>query len=133
MGLARETLETVWAKVAAGDLAGAAGHVAEDVTVQDGPLTFDNREDFWRNLSEFVAAFSDLSWTPTKWTEAGDTAVAEIVLSGVHTGSYVGKPPTGRTVSIVEAVVVQVSDDGRITHWRSYPDAISLLGQIGAL
>ena len=133
MGLARRTLEAVWSRMASGDLDGAAAHVADDVEVQDGPLTFDNRDDFWRNLSEFGAAFSDLRWTPTKWTEAGDTAVAEVVFSAVHTGPYLGKPPTGRTVSIAEAVVVQVSEDGVITHWRSYPDAVSLLGQIGAL
>ena len=133
MGLARTTLEAVWAKMAAGDLPGAAAHVAEDVKVQDGPLSFDNREDFWRNLAEFGAAFSDLTWIPATWTEAGDTAVAEVTFQAVHTGPYLGKPPTGRTISISEAVVVQVSEAGSITHWRSYPDAVSLLGQIGAL
>jgi predicted ester cyclase len=133
MGQARQVLEAVWGKMREGDLAGAAEHVAEDVEVQDGPLTFDNREDFWRNLSEFGAAFSDLNWRPTKWTEAGDTAVAELVFSAVHTGPYLGKPATGRTISIVEAVVVRVSESGVITHWRSYPDAVSLLGQIGSL
>ena len=40
--------------------------------------------------------------------------------------------PPFSTASIVEAVVVQVSEDGVITHWRSYPDTVSLLGQIGA-
>ncbi len=133
MGLARRTLETVWSKMGAGDLTGAAEHVAADVKVQDGPLVFDNREDFWRNLSEFGAAFSDLSWSPAKWTEAGDTAVAEVIFRAVHTGPYLGRPPTRRTISIFEAVVVEVSDEGLITHWRSYPDAVSLLGQIGAL
>lgn len=133
MGLARRTLEAVWTKMGAGDLAGAAQHVAEDVKVQDGPLRFDNREDFWRNLSEFGAAFSDLTWTPTKWTETDGTAVAEVLFRAVHSGEYLGRPPTGRTIAIVEAVVVEVSEAGVITHWRSYPDAVSLLGQIGAL
>ena len=133
MGRARQTLEAVWAMIGSGDLDGAAALVAEDVAVQDGPLTFDNRGDFWRNLAEFGAAFSDLRWDPVAWTESGDTAVAEVVFRAVHSGPYLGKPPTGRTISIAEAVVVRVSASGVITHWRSYPDAVSLLGQIGAL
>ena len=133
MGPARRSLEAVWAKMGAGDLAAAAEHVAVDVKVQDGPLVFENREDFWRNLSEFGDAFSDLSWSPVKWTETDDTAVAEVIFRAVHTGSYLGRPPTGRAISIFEAVVVEVSDAGLITHWRSYPDAVSLLGQIGVL
>ena len=133
MGLARETLEAVWAKMGAGDLDGAAVHVADDVHVLDGPLTFDNRVAFWDNLAQFAAGFTDVRWTPTKWTEAGDTAVAEVVFSAVHSGPYLGREPTGRTISISEAVIVQVSEDGLITHWRSYPDAVSLLSQIGAL
>lgn len=133
MGVARQTLEKIWARLGAGDLAGAAAHVADDVKVQDGPLVFDRREDFWRNLAEFGDAFTDQRWTPTNWTESGDTAVAEVVFSAVHSGPYLGKAPTGRTISIVEAVVVRASPEGLITHWRSYPDAVSLLGQIGAL
>jgi len=133
MGRARETLEAVWARLGEGDLDGAARFVAEDVAVRDGPLTFDSRADFWRNLADFGAAFSNLRWEPLTWTEAGDTAVAEVVFSAVHSGPYLGKDPTGRTISIAEAVVVRVSEAGVITHWRSYPDALSLLGQIGAL
>ncbi|HUI03706.1 MAG TPA: ester cyclase [Acidimicrobiales bacterium] len=133
MGSARDTLEAVWARMGAGDLSGAASYVADDVQVHDGPLTFDNRADFWHNLAEFSEAFSELRWAPVQWTEAGDVAVAEVVFSAVHSGPYLGRPPTGRTISIREAVVVQVSPDGLITHWRSYPDAVSLLGQIGAL
>ena len=130
---ARAALEAVWARMAAGDLPGAARFVADDVLVQDGPLRFDRRDDFWRNLAEFGAAFSDQRWDPVQWTEAGDTAVAEVVFSAVHAGPYLGRAPTGRRVSIAEAVVVRVSEAGLITHWRSYPDAVSLLGQIGAL
>ena len=133
MGLARDTLEAVWARIGAGDLPGAAAYVADDVQVQDGPLTFDNRADFWHSLSEFSAGFSHLQWTPVNWIEAGDVAVAEVVFSAMHSGRYLGKAPTGRTISIREAVVVQVSNDGLITHWRSYPDALSLSGQIGVL
>ena len=133
MGLARETLETVWAKMGAGDMDGAAAHVADDVQVLDGPLTFDSRAAFWDNLAQFAAGFSDLRWTPTTWTEEGNTAVAEVVFSAVHSGRYLGMDPTGKTLSISEAVVVEVSEDGLITHWRSYPDSLSLLGQIGVL
>jgi len=116
-----------------GDLDGAAAYVADDVEVLDGPLRFDNREDFWRNLAEFGAAFTNQHWTTTNWIEIGDTAVAEVTFNADHTGPYLGKAASGTTISINEAVVVQVSEDGRITHWRSYPDAVSLLGQIGAL
>ncbi len=133
MGRARRALEMVWAKMGAGDLAGAVEYVAADVKVQDGPLVFENRAEFWGNLSEFGAAFSDLSWSPAKWTETDDTAVAEVIFRAVHTGFYLGRPPTGRAIAIFEAVVVEVSEAGLITHWRSYPDAVSLLGQIGAL
>jgi predicted ester cyclase len=133
MGRAREVLEAVWAKMEAGDLTGAAIHVADDVQVLDGPLEFDNREAFWANLTEFAEAFSEMRWTPTHWTEDGDAAVAEVVFSAVHTGPYVGKPASDKTISINEAVAVEVSAEGLITHWRSYPDAVSLLGQIGLL
>ena len=133
MGRAREVLETVWAKMEAGDLDGAAIHVAADVRVLDGPMEFDTRDAFWRNLREFSAAFSQMRWRPTYWTEDGDTAVAEVVFSAVHSGPYLGKPPSGKTISIHEAVSVDVSEAGLITRWSSYPDAVSLLGQIGLL
>ena len=100
MGRARATLEAVWQKMAAGDLDGAAALVAEDVEVQDGPLTFADRTAFWVNLREFGAAFSELQWTPVQWTEDGDTAVAEVVFSAVHSGPYLGRPASGQSIAI---------------------------------
>ncbi len=54
------------------------------------------------------------------------------VLNGTHTGSFMGIPPSGRSVSIVANILMRLVD-GKVAELRGIFDEAGLLRQIGVL
>jgi predicted ester cyclase len=75
-------------------------------------------------------AFPDLSVRIDDTFGVGDQLCARATFMGTNTGSFMGNPPTGRSVAW-EAIDVIRSRDGRITeHWGQM-DIMGLLTQLG--
>jgi predicted SnoaL-like aldol condensation-catalyzing enzyme len=62
----------------------------------------------------------------------GDRLVVRHVFHGTHTGSLLGIPPSGRTVTISGTDIYRF-EDGKIAEEWAQPDLFGLLQQIGAL
>ena len=63
---------------------------------------------------------------------ADDRVAVRFVLTGTHTGSFMGIAPSGRSVSVVTNVLMRVVD-GKVADLRGIFDEAGLLRQIGVL
>lgn len=76
------------------------------------------------------SAFSEASWTPVQIFASGDKYAMVITFRGVHTGEFMGIPPTGKKVEVRHLHFFRVQDGKAIEHWGAR-DELTLLRQIG--
>jgi ketosteroid isomerase-like protein len=91
----------------------------------------------WRAFcGRFVKAFPDLTQEVTNLVDAGESAFAEVIARGTHTGPLETPdgdvPPTGRTIAVPFCVVVRARG-GLLVDGREYYDSAALLSQLGLL
>ncbi|MCF8477305.1 MAG: ester cyclase [Pseudolabrys sp.] len=80
----------------------------------------------------FNAAFSNMAYR-TLTLVADDACVAARFLVGVdHTGAFNGIPPTGKRITFTGQAIYRL-DNGLIAETWLQLDAVSFLGQIGAI
>jgi steroid delta-isomerase-like uncharacterized protein len=75
------------------------------------------------------AAFPDLHGTIEQIFAFGDWVAARVTWTGTNTGEFMGKPPTGKTISLTEIEIVRYQD-GRIVDLRQVADLASLMAQL---
>jgi predicted ester cyclase len=74
----------------------------------------------------------DLSHSVQHVVSSADTASARVVVSGVHTGPFLGVEPTGSPITVDAAVFVRVAG-GRIVELWEIVDTGAGLTQLGVL
>lgn len=62
----------------------------------------------------------------------GDKVAARITMTGRHTGSFMGIPPTGKHVTFTGIYIARIADGKIVEHWGE-EDSVSLLQQLGVL
>ena len=77
----------------------------------------------------FRVSFPDLHGTIEQIFAFGDWVAARLRWTGTNTGEFMGKPPTGKTISITEFEIVRCQD-GRIVDLRQVADLASLMAQL---
>ena len=82
------------------------------------------------NARAWKQAFPDAQGTITRKIIDGKNGVAEIVWRGTNSGSLMGQPPTGKSVT-VRAVVVIESNGSAITRASHYIDLAGMMAQLG--
>lgn len=80
----------------------------------------------------FYTAFDGLRHTIEDVFATHDRVAVRFVLTGTHTGSFFGIPPSGQAVTIPANVLLHVAD-GRVTTLKGVFDEAGLLRQIGVL
>ncbi|MCD0452802.1 ester cyclase [Actinocorallia sp. API 0066] len=120
----------------AGDPATSASIFTDDLVAVLPTGTVHGADGILGVLQAFATAFPDLKVTQQAvWVE-GDTAIAELVFSGTHTGplgTAEGEvPPTGKFVTFPLIDIFVLRGD-KISEHRVYWDNASFLGQLGLL
>jgi predicted ester cyclase len=80
----------------------------------------------------FYAGFPDAAHTLDDVFAAGDRLAVRFTIRGTHTGSFFGIPATGRPITVVANIMMQVRD-GRVARLTGVFDEAGLLRQIGVL
>jgi steroid delta-isomerase-like uncharacterized protein len=83
------------------------------------------------NARAWKEAFPDAHGTITNKIVDGNKGAAEIVWRGTNRGPLMGNPPTGRSVEVRAAVVLQ-TEGGKITRSTHYIDVAGMMAQLGA-
>ena len=101
------------------------------VTMADGSVIQgkENLRDYFKNS---FAAISEMKADLTSVFCSGDHLCEEYILSGKHTGEFMGIPATGKSFSYRQAAVKTLRGD-KISHVSSYSDSASLMKQLGVL
>lgn len=81
----------------------------------------------WRLL---LRAFPDLHVTVEDLVGEGDKLVARNTVTGTQQGEYMGRPPTGRSVTYGEIFVLRFAN-GRIAETAGIVDVVAQLRQLG--
>jgi steroid delta-isomerase-like uncharacterized protein len=81
----------------------------------------------WATL---LRAYPDLHVTVEDLIAEGDKLVCRNVVTGTHRGEYMGVPPTGRSVTYNEILIVRF-EGGRIAETWGVVDVLSQMKQLG--
>ena len=79
-----------------------------------------------------LSAFTDFKHEIHEILAEGDRVASRVTGSGVHTGSFLGVPATGKRVQMSGLTIHRVANGKLVEHWAQI-DALSLLAQIGAI
>jgi predicted ester cyclase len=95
-----------------------------------GPGHAEGAEGVKAVIASLRRAFPDFRLEIEDIAVAGDVAWSRNVATGTNDGSFMGHPPTGRTMRIDVIDVVRVRN-GRITEHWGVPDRLGVLQQLG--
>jgi steroid delta-isomerase-like uncharacterized protein len=78
------------------------------------------------------SGFPDIQWTLEETIVEGDKVAARFVMRGTHRGSFLGVPPTGKSIA-VQAMNFYRLSNGQFIEEHGMPDMMGLMQQIGGL
>ncbi len=80
----------------------------------------------------FYAAFPDIAHTIEETIGEGDKVTVHFTLHGMHTGDFMGIPPTGKQVT-VSAIAILRLVEGKVAQLQAVFDQMGLMRQLGVL
>jgi steroid delta-isomerase-like uncharacterized protein len=90
-----------------------------------------NRNEFKNWAIAWAKAFSDAKIINPRYTDAGDTVIAEFTAEGTNDGPFGSLPPTGRRMSLAFCETFKFDANGRVVSGGIYYDQFTLLTQLG--
>lgn len=107
--------------------------VAEDVVTHDGmPGQASGLAGVKSTFRILHTAFPDLKADMQDIIAEGDKVVGRFVVSGTHSGSFMGMPATGKSFSYDEIVIVRFKDGKIAEHWAEM-DSMGFMQQLGMM
>jgi len=79
----------------------------------------------------FAAALSNVEFEFVSAFQSGRSACLEWISTGMHTGSFHGRPPTGRRFRVPGVTVLTLAPQGLISACTDYYDGLLLRKQLG--
>jgi steroid delta-isomerase-like uncharacterized protein len=91
-----------------------------------------DREGHKQFTAAMLAAFSDARSTTHDLVAEGDKVAWRWSFRGMHTGAFMGIPPTGKEVTLTGISVLRL-EGGKIAEQRAEADMLGLMQQLGAV
>lgn len=115
------------------DFDGLVRDTADNIVYTDQAtrLTVNGKQKFKEWTQAWAKAFSDGKITKARYTDAGDTVIAEFTLEGTNDGLFAGMPPTGRRITFNYCEVSHLDKNGHTTSGSGYYDMYNILTQLG--
>jgi predicted ester cyclase len=85
-----------------------------------------------QTVRQLHGAFGELRFEVQDEIAEGDKVVQLVVMSGRHTGSLMGREPTGKEFAVRHVYIWRIAGGRIAEHWGSRDD-LGLLGQLGLL
>jgi steroid delta-isomerase-like uncharacterized protein len=112
--------------------------LAEELIAPDAIFHVPGRSEPMRGPAGYLAiigmmrgGFPDIQWTLEEMVAEGDKVAARFTMRGTHRGTFLGIPPTGKTIA-VRAINFYRLSGGQFVEEHGQPDMLGLLQQIGA-
>lgn len=114
-----------------GDESAADLLVSDDVVTHDGmPGQAPGLKGVKETFRILRTAFPDLKADMQDIIAEGDKVVGRFVVSGTHTGNFMGMPASGKQFSYDEIVIVRFKDGKIVEHWAEM-DSMGFMQQLG--
>jgi predicted ester cyclase len=86
----------------------------------------------WKRMQAWAAAgaISDENVTARHILSEGDRVVSHVAFSAIHSGEFLGVPPTGRRFEFHSIEMWRVQDGKLIEHWGGIREAVRLHEQL---
>ena len=126
-------ISSVWNE---GDLEAVGDYVAEDVTVYLPPSLgvdppFAGIEGYTMNAAGWRAGLPDLNLEVLRIVAGEDAVAARVMISGTHTETFFGIPPTDAELSFAANIIYVMNEDGLIVEeWWEWDTVLELV-QLG--
>jgi steroid delta-isomerase-like uncharacterized protein len=111
----------------------AAVYAADAVFVQPGSAGWveHKKDDIQKNLEGLFKAFPDVKLTATRTFMKGNSVAIEGVMTGTHTGEFMGHPATNKKMGGRYISIMWFNDAGQIAKEHLYHDHAAMLGHLG--
>jgi predicted ester cyclase len=90
------------------------------------------REGLKTSFRDLFAAYPDFHVKLNFVFEHGDTAIAQITITGTNTGSMMGMPPTNKAVNFDGVDIVRLVNGKAVEHW-GYLEETKMMTQLGLM
>lgn len=105
--------------------------VAKDFVAHHFPPGLPRGPEGVRQYTHFtLTAFPDVHINPEDVVAEGDRVSLRFTFSGTHKGEFMGRPATGREVSIGGMAMARIAN-GKLVEWWEYPDMLGMMQQLG--
>jgi steroid delta-isomerase-like uncharacterized protein len=125
----RRTYDEWWN---AGDTSSVEELVAEDYVDHSPNVSGTGRAALTELILEFRRGFPDMVETLEDAVAEGDLVVGRFRMRGTHAGTFLGIPPTGRTVEMTGIDIYRITH-GRIVEMWYNEDLLGMMRQLGAV
>lgn len=98
------------------DLSAADRYYAEDF-YSHNPSIPSGREGFKQGFGAILVAFPDLHGTIEDMLAEGDRVMVRVTWTGTHRGTFIGFPPTGRTITFHSVDILRFENGKIAEHW----------------
>lgn len=82
-----------------------------------------------RNFRSLITAFPDLRIIVEDQIAEGDMVVVRWTDTGTHLGSFMGQPPTGKSLLLTGIDILRIADGQIVERWSEY-DMLSVLASL---
>ncbi len=104
----------------------APGYISHYPT---GDVPLEQAKQFWPT---FYTAFPDISSTMEHMVAEGDKVAFRETWTGTHKGEFMGIPPTGKKVEMINTCIIRIADGKFAESWCTL-DELHLMQQLGAI
>jgi predicted ester cyclase len=80
----------------------------------------------------FYAGFPDIVHAVDETIVADSKVIARFTLKGTHTGTFMGIPPTGRSIAVAALAILTV-ENGRVSRLEGIIDQLGMMKQLGVI
>jgi steroid delta-isomerase-like uncharacterized protein len=127
----KKLVNSMWTACEAGDFEALGKAYAANISYHGpGPTDMSGREDVVNIARGYVEAFPDLKFTIIQQIAEGDSVFTRAVVSGTNTGSLMGAPATGKSLTMEVAHVVQIANGEVVAEWETF-DQLGMMQQLG--
>lgn len=109
-----------------------AGFYAETSTMNVvGMPELKGRAAIEEHFKQLYAGFPDLKMGVSRVFQKGDVTAVEWVMTGTHTGEFMGMKATEKKIGVSGASMLWMGPDGLVTKENVYHDANTIMAQLG--
>jgi steroid delta-isomerase-like uncharacterized protein len=114
--------------------------VADEVIAAEGGVNYDTGlapqpfgpEEMKGTVRMVTAAFPDNHHAVEELIAEDDKVVARVTLTGTHEGEFMGLPPTGRQINVIEIHIYRLKDGKAVEHQVGRDD-LGAMRQLGMI